>query len=114
MGRGKVELKRIENPTRRQVSFSKRKNGLLKKAFELSILCDAEFWRTEIDDLKKSIVNLEAKLKHCAGEDLMMLGLKELKQLERQLKIAVERVRSRKRRIIAESIAFLKKRELKG
>jgi hypothetical protein len=42
MGRGKVELKRIENPTRRQVTFSKRRNGLLKKAFELSILCDAE------------------------------------------------------------------------
>lgn len=42
MGRGKVELKRIENPTNRQVTFSKRRNGLLKKAFELSILCDAE------------------------------------------------------------------------
>ena len=42
MGRGKVELKRIENSTSRQVTFSKRKNGLLKKAFELSILCDAE------------------------------------------------------------------------
>ena len=42
MGRGKVELKRIENPTNRQVTFSKRRNGILKKAFELSILCDAE------------------------------------------------------------------------
>ncbi|KAE8693970.1 Detected protein of unknown function [Hibiscus syriacus] len=42
MGRGKVELKRIENPTNRQVTFSKRRNGLLKKSFELSILCDAE------------------------------------------------------------------------
>lgn len=42
MGRGKVELKRIENKINRQVSFAKRKNGLLKKAFELSVLCDAE------------------------------------------------------------------------
>lgn len=42
MGRGKVELKRIENSTNRQVTFSKRRNGLLKKAFELSVLCDAE------------------------------------------------------------------------
>nr|GLL35865.1 agamous-like MADS-box protein AGL6 isoform X3 [Ipomoea trifida] len=42
MGRGKVELKRIENPTSRQVTFSKRRNGLLKKAYELSVLCDAE------------------------------------------------------------------------
>lgn len=35
-------MKRIENATSRQVTFSKRRNGLLKKAFELSVLCDAE------------------------------------------------------------------------
>jgi len=42
MGRGKIEIKRIEKTTNRQVTFSKRRNGLLKKAFELSVLCDAE------------------------------------------------------------------------
>ncbi|KAK7292561.1 hypothetical protein RJT34_15412 [Clitoria ternatea] len=42
MVRGKTQLKRIENATSRQVTFSKRRNGLLKKAFELSVLCDAE------------------------------------------------------------------------
>ncbi|GAY44245.1 Developmental protein SEPALLATA 1 [Citrus sinensis] len=42
MGRGKVELKRIENKINRQVTFAKRRNGLLKKAYELSVLCDAE------------------------------------------------------------------------
>ncbi|MFS7949541.1 putative transcription factor MADS-type1 family [Helianthus anomalus] len=42
MVRGKVELKRIENTTSRQVTFTKRRNGLLKKAYELSVLCDAE------------------------------------------------------------------------
>ncbi|XP_004143644.1 MADS-box protein AGL42 isoform X1 [Cucumis sativus] len=42
MVRGKVEMKRIENSTSRQVTFSKRRNGLLKKAYELSVLCDAE------------------------------------------------------------------------
>ncbi|KAE9605603.1 putative transcription factor MADS-MIKC family [Lupinus albus] len=42
MGRGKVVLKRIENKINRQVTFAKRRNGLLKKAYELSILCDAE------------------------------------------------------------------------
>jgi len=35
-------MKRIENATSRQVTFSKRRNGLLKKAYELSVLCDAE------------------------------------------------------------------------
>ncbi|XP_071928720.1 agamous-like MADS-box protein AGL9 homolog isoform X6 [Coffea arabica] len=42
MGRGRVELKRIENKINRQVTFAKRRNGLLKKAYELSVLCDAE------------------------------------------------------------------------
>ncbi|KAF3672709.1 hypothetical protein FXO37_07346 [Capsicum annuum] len=42
MVRGKTQLKRIENATSRQVTFSKRRSGLLKKAFELSVLCDAE------------------------------------------------------------------------
>ena len=42
MGRGKIEIKRIDNMSSRQVTFSKRKTGLLKKAKELAILCDAE------------------------------------------------------------------------
>nr|AAM51780.1 MADS-box gene 6 protein [Spinulum annotinum] len=42
MGRGKIEIKRIENSTSRQVTFSKRRGGLLKKAHELAVLCDAQ------------------------------------------------------------------------
>ncbi|XP_073135467.1 agamous-like MADS-box protein AGL11 isoform X1 [Henckelia pumila] len=155
MGRGKVELKRIENPTNRQVTFSKRRNGLLKKAFELSVLCDAEVallifspsakayqfsshdihrtiaryksevgitqtndqgfstmevWRNEIDDLRRTVAALEARDKHFAGENLAGLGMKDLKQLERQLRIGVERVRSKKRRIVSEHINYLKRR----
>ncbi|KAK9066396.1 hypothetical protein SSX86_013718 [Deinandra increscens subsp. villosa] len=141
MGRGKVVLKRIENPTNRQVTFSKRKDGLFKKAIELSVLCEAEValivfsssgklyqfsshdmdrtirryrnekglhkmnnhgvrtievWKNEKDELKKAIETLEIKHKHLAGEDLSTLGMKELKQLERQLRIGVDRVRSKK------------------
>ncbi|EMS35758.1 Agamous-like MADS-box protein AGL14 [Triticum urartu] len=40
--RGRVELRRIEDRTNRQVCFSKRRSGLFKKAFELSLLCDAD------------------------------------------------------------------------
>jgi hypothetical protein len=42
MGRGKIEIQRIENRTNRQVTFSKRRSGLVKKARELGILCDAD------------------------------------------------------------------------
>ncbi|KAK4436858.1 Agamous-like MADS-box protein [Sesamum alatum] len=155
MGRGKVELKRIENATNRQVTFSKRRNGLLKKAFELSVLCDAEVallifapsgkayqfsshdmqrsiaryksevgmmksndqgittmevWRNEIEDMKRTVDDLEAKDKYLSGENLSGLGMKDLKQLERQLRIGVERIRSKKRRMIMEHINYLKRR----
>nr|XP_051191287.1 MADS-box transcription factor 20-like isoform X2 [Lolium perenne] len=42
MGRGKVQLRRIENNVSRQVTFSKRRSGLLKKAHEIAVLCDAD------------------------------------------------------------------------
>ncbi|KAJ0908150.1 putative transcription factor MADS-type1 family [Helianthus annuus] len=42
MGRGKIEIKKIENVSTRQVTFSKRRARLLKKAHELFVLCDAE------------------------------------------------------------------------
>lgn len=154
MGRGKVELKRIDNPTSRQVTFSKRRNGLLKKAFELSVLCDAEvalaifsptgklyrfashdmdrtisryrnevglpnnrnsrtveFWMNKMDELRRSIAALEARHRYLAGEDLQNLSMQELKQLERQIKTGVDRIRSKKSRIIAENVSSMKKRQ---
>ncbi|PWZ08960.1 MADS-box transcription factor 2 [Zea mays] len=42
MGRGKIKIKRIENSTNRQVTFSKRRTGLVKKAREIGVLCDTE------------------------------------------------------------------------
>ncbi|XP_010454328.1 PREDICTED: floral homeotic protein PISTILLATA-like isoform X1 [Camelina sativa] len=42
MGRGKIEIKRIENPNNRVVTFSKRRTGLVKKAKEITVLCDAK------------------------------------------------------------------------
>nr|AAS45970.1 deficiens [Mazus reptans] len=42
MARGKIQIKKIENQTNRQVTYSKRRNGLFKKAHELTVLCDAK------------------------------------------------------------------------
>ncbi|KAF8693250.1 hypothetical protein HU200_038633 [Digitaria exilis] len=43
MCRQKIEMKRIERYKARQVCFSKRRQGMFKKASELSILCGAMF-----------------------------------------------------------------------
>mmetsp|Transcript_9386 Transcript_9386/g.15449 ORF Transcript_9386/g.15449 Transcript_9386/m.15449 type:complete len:464 (-) Transcript_9386:65-1456(-) len=42
MGRKKIRIERIADERNRQVTFTKRKNGLMKKAMELSVLCDCE------------------------------------------------------------------------
>ena len=42
MGRNKIAIETIKEERIRQVTFYKRKRGLLKKAMELSLLCNAK------------------------------------------------------------------------
>jgi len=42
MGRKKIQISRINDERNRQVTFTKRKFGLMKKAYELSVLCECE------------------------------------------------------------------------
>ncbi|XP_026442040.1 agamous-like MADS-box protein AGL61 [Papaver somniferum] len=41
-GRKKIPIQKIESESNRQVTFSKRRNGLFKKVCELCVLCGAE------------------------------------------------------------------------
>ncbi|XP_042961122.1 agamous-like MADS-box protein AGL104 isoform X1 [Carya illinoinensis] len=59
MGRVKLQIKRIENTANRQVTFSKRRNGLIKKAYELSVLCDI--------DVALIMFSPSGRLSHFAG-----------------------------------------------
>uniref|UniRef100_K3XZ29 MADS-box domain-containing protein n=1 Tax=Setaria italica TaxID=4555 RepID=K3XZ29_SETIT len=144
MGRGKVELKRIENRVSRQVTFSKRRKGLLKKAHELAVLCDVDVgvvvfsergklfeypdppasltdlirryeavnntqlqetpctdhqqqMIAEIGRLRREYQQLEANLMAYTGEYLSSVApVDELDELERQLEMALSKVRARK------------------
>ncbi|KAI9255511.1 myocyte enhancer factor 2D, partial [Sporodiniella umbellata] len=42
MGRKKIQIQPIKDGRNRQVTFLKRKQGLMKKAYELSVLCNCE------------------------------------------------------------------------
>ncbi|KAI9318095.1 hypothetical protein BX666DRAFT_1830261, partial [Dichotomocladium elegans] len=42
MGRKKIKIQPIQDDRNRQVTFLKRKYGLMKKAYELSVLCNCE------------------------------------------------------------------------
>ncbi|RYR42089.1 hypothetical protein Ahy_A08g038539 isoform A [Arachis hypogaea] len=62
MTRTKIKIKKIDNVAARQVTFSKRRRGLLKKAHELSVLCDAE--------LALIVFSATGKLFHYASSSL--------------------------------------------
>ncbi|CAO3623658.1 unnamed protein product [Cunninghamella echinulata] len=42
MGRRKIKIQPIKDERNKQVTFLKRKNGLIKKAYELSVLCECD------------------------------------------------------------------------
>ncbi|CAL0315258.1 unnamed protein product [Lupinus luteus] len=138
MGRGKVELKRIENKINRQVTFAKRRNGLFKKAYELSILCDAEIALIifsnrgklyefcssssrsgdimekryqEYLKLKSKVEALQRTQRSFLGEELEHLDIKELEQLEHQLDYSLKQIRSNKTQHMIDQVAELKTKE---
>lgn len=49
MGRNKIKIQKIANDRIRQVSYYKRRKGLIKKAMELSLLCDIEVFLSIVD-----------------------------------------------------------------
>ncbi|KAL7208153.1 hypothetical protein ACSBR1_029990 [Camellia fascicularis] len=105
MAREKIKIKKIDNITARQVTFSKRRRGLFKKAEELAVLCDA--------DVALIIFSATGKLfdyassRQMRGDDLQGLNIEELQQLERMLESGLSRVLKTKGERIMNEIATL-------
>jgi hypothetical protein len=58
MGRKKIKITKILDERSRAATFAKRKNGLLKKAIELSILCDCEIALVVFNQVHSSDVRI--------------------------------------------------------
>ncbi|KAL8048561.1 hypothetical protein ABFX02_07G074300 [Erythranthe guttata] len=75
MGRKKLEIKRIEENSDRMVCFPKRRNGLIKKAKEFSVLCDV--------DVAAIIFSKRGKLyQYCSADSMAQV----LQQYQSQVK----------------------------
>ncbi|KAM0956188.1 hypothetical protein ACFX2A_024993 [Malus domestica] len=126
LGRGKIEIKRIENTTNRQVTFCKRRNGLLKKAYELSVLCDAEVAlivfsnrgrlyeyannsvRATIDRYKKACA--DPTNSGSVSEANTQFYQQEASKLRRQIR----EIQNSNRHILGEALSSLNAKELKN
>ncbi|CAA3016147.1 MADS-box SVP-like isoform X1 [Olea europaea subsp. europaea] len=79
MVRQKIQIKKIDNLTARQVTFSKRRRGVFKKAQELSTLCDAE--------IALIVFSATGKLFHYSSSSMMELIERHGRQSENSSKL---------------------------
>ncbi|KAH9297142.1 hypothetical protein KI387_028824, partial [Taxus chinensis] len=125
MGRGKIEIKRIENSTNRQVTFSKRRSGLLKKAYELSVLCDAEVAlvifssRGKLYEYGNKSVNRTIERYKKTGskergcEEIIDLNTKHWEMEVKKLRQQIDILTNQKRSLEGENISSLSIKDLK-
>ncbi|KAL9232214.1 hypothetical protein vseg_007349 [Gypsophila vaccaria] len=130
LGRGKIEIKRIENTTNRQVTFCKRRNGLLKKAYELSVLCDAEvalivfssrgrLYEYANHSVKGTIERYKKACSDSAGagsvaEANAQYYQQEAAKLRSQIRNVTENNRSLSRHLMGEGLSTLNMKELRN
>ncbi|ANM68467.1 AGAMOUS-like 42 [Arabidopsis thaliana] len=124
MVRGKIEMKKIENATSRQVTFSKRRNGLLKKAYELSVLCDAQLsliifsqrgrlYEFSSSDMQKTIERYRKYTKdHETSNHDSQIHLQQLKQEASHMITKIELLEFHKRKLLGQGIASCSLEEL--
>ncbi|XP_073316121.1 floral homeotic protein DEFICIENS-like isoform X2 [Primulina huaijiensis] len=113
MARGKIQIKRIENQTNRQVTYSKRRNGLFKKAQELTVLCDAKVSIIMISSTQKlheyispsfTTKQLFDQYQKAVGVDLWSTQYEKMQQQLNKLKDVNRNLKSEIRRRIGESV----------
>nr|ARQ16481.1 HbMADS-box protein [Hevea brasiliensis] len=113
MAREKIQIKKIDNATARQVTFSKRRRGLFKKAEELSVLCDADVALIVFSSTGKLFEYCSSSMKEILEKhDLHSKNLEKLEQPSLELQLVEDSNHSRLSKEIAEKSHQL--RQMRG
>ncbi|KAK4757552.1 hypothetical protein SAY87_018853 [Trapa incisa] len=68
---------------------------------------EAKFWQVEAATLRQNLQSLYESYRHCMGQELSGLSVKELQGLESQLEMGIKNIRTKKDQIIKEKIEEL-------
>ncbi|XP_047257072.1 agamous-like MADS-box protein AGL70 isoform X2 [Capsicum annuum] len=112
IGRRKLEIKRIQDKNCRQVAFCKRRQGLIKKANELSILCNVDVGVVIISKNgtgrlhEYSSTNRQLEETNADGHTVT-----DLIHLQNELQTSLTQIRSKKTQLMLETVKDLLEKE---
>ncbi|KAK6268511.1 hypothetical protein QUC31_012671 [Theobroma cacao] len=112
MGRRKIEMEMVKDSSSRQVTFSKRRTGLFKKANELATLCGAQvaivvfspggkpfsFGHPSVEAVTQQFLNQDTKPKVSISAQVGSQQQAKVEKLSQQLNDLLKQIQAEKKR----------------
>ena len=80
LGKKKIKISKIENKTSSQITYYKRKKGLIKKAMELSLLCDVEIFLVIVDQKDRLSITSSKSIKDFINKNIININNRIVKE----------------------------------
>ena len=81
LGKKKIKISKIENKTSSQITYYKRKKGLIKKAMELSLLCDVEIFLIIVDQKDRLSITCSKSIHDFINKNIININNRIVKEI---------------------------------
>jgi MADS-box transcription enhancer factor 2A len=80
LGKKKIKISKIENKTSSLITYYKRKKGLIKKAMELSLLCDVEIFLVIVDQKDRLSITCSKSIHDFINKNIINMNNRIVKE----------------------------------